>query len=558
MKLEDRERIEGTDITIGRRVYYSDGARTVSPRWAAEYRDPTGKQIGVNLKCTSKLQARKKALALHAKLEDGQTHVADGRLGLEELVDVYFAHIKAKGVARKTEWKYRADLDKFKTFCQEQQITLAIRFGREAFYRYREWLVKQDYKPKTVYAALTVCKQVFKWGHAEGRLREYRLAGTKLAEAKADPQPCFTTEQVEALINATSGVEQAVIATLAYAGLRIGEAEQMLWRDVRLGENGAGMFHVRLGGSNGTTKDKDARFVPVHPRIRPLIAALPRSGDHVFPEIRERQLLKRVKELCGTLKFHGADKFKLHSFRHHFASLCANHQVAYRKALAWLGHSDSSILQLYYHLTDSDSQAAMEALAGDGFRTVEVKLDGNTAGNRTIEGNLRANGESTTETPAQNNAECNLTRGIALDHPGSSGAQHAAMPRLTAFRSARRLSARRGRAGALFAPARIFHRRSQGRQAGLKGARCARNSPKVRAAVSARRSRSLESRPAAEARGERSAAGRSTAPRSPGSGSAAPGRSPRPRGRRARFEAALTPSRTARVARAPRPCRRAG
>jgi integrase len=403
MKLEERERIEGTDITIGRRVYYAGGKAIVSPRWAAEYRDPTGKQVGVNLKCTSKTEARKKALALHAKLEDGQTHVADGRLGLEEIVDVYFSHTKAKGVARKTEWKYRADLDKLKTFCKEQQITLAIRFGRESFYRYREWLVKQEYKPKTVYAALTVCKQVFKWGHGEGRLREYRLAGTKLAEAKADPQPCFTTEQVEALINATSGVEQAVIAALAYAGLRIGEAEQMLWRNIRLDENGVGMFHVRLGGSNGTTKDKDARFVPVHPRIRPLIAGLSRSGDHVFPDIHERQLLKRVKELCGTLKFAGADKFKLHSFRHHFASLCANHQVAYRKALAWLGHSDSSILQLYYHLTDSDSQAAMEALAGDGFRAVELKPEAKANGEKVpAEGNLRAIGESKIETPAQN------------------------------------------------------------------------------------------------------------------------------------------------------------
>jgi hypothetical protein len=227
MKLEERERIEGTDITIGRRVYYKDGATVISPRWAAEYREGTGKQVCVNLATGSKTAARRKALALHAKLEDGQPHVADARLGLEEIVDAYFAFAKAKGVAKKTEWKYRADLDKLKTFCKEQQITLAMRFGREAFYRYRESLVKQEYEPKTVYAALTVCKQVFKWGHAEGRLKEYRLINTKLAEAKAKPQPCFTIQQVEQLINATRGVEQAVIATLAYAGLRIGEVEQM-------------------------------------------------------------------------------------------------------------------------------------------------------------------------------------------------------------------------------------------------------------------------------------------------------------------------------------------
>ena len=128
MKLEERERIEGTDITIGRRVYYKDGATVISPRWAAEYREGTGKQVCVNLATGSKTAARRKALALHAKLEDGQPHVADARLGLEEIVDAYFAFAKAKGVAKKTEWKYRADLDKLKTFCKEQQITLAMRF----------------------------------------------------------------------------------------------------------------------------------------------------------------------------------------------------------------------------------------------------------------------------------------------------------------------------------------------------------------------------------------------------------------------------------------------
>ncbi len=405
MKLEERERIEGTAITIGRRVYYDGGVARLSPRWAAEYRDATGKQVCVNLGTRSKSEALRNALALHAKVEDGQPHVADARLGLEEVVDAYFSFVKAKGVAKKTEWKYRADLNKLKEFCKEQQIVLAMRFGREAFYRYREWLVNQKYEPKTVYAALTVCKQVFKWGHAEGRLKEYRLINTKLAEAKAKPQPCFTTEQVEQIINATVGVEQAVIATLAYAGLRIGEAEQMLWQDVRFGENGSGMFHVRLGGSNGTTKDKDARFVPIHPRIRPLIAALPKAGSNVFPEIRERQLLQRVKELCLSLKFAGAEKFKLHSFRHHFASLCANHAVAYRKALSWLGHSDSSILALYYHLSDSDSQAAMTALAGDGFRAPEMKPDV-----LPVEGNLRATGQSTIEKTLQVEAEQYVTK----------------------------------------------------------------------------------------------------------------------------------------------------
>jgi hypothetical protein len=139
--------------------------------------------------------------------------------------------------------------------------------------------------------------------------------------------------------------------------------------------------------------------VPIHPTVRPLIRGLPHAGGLVFPGIRERPMLKRVKELCGDLKFPNAAVFKLHSFRHHFASLCANHAVAYRKALAWMGHSDSSILQLYYHLTDSDSQDAMNALAGTQPKA-EMKPE-IVAG----EGNLRARGESTIENELQNDSE---------------------------------------------------------------------------------------------------------------------------------------------------------
>jgi integrase len=58
-----------------------------------------------------------------------------------------------------------------------------------------------------------------------------------------------------------------------------------------------------------------------------------------------------------------AGNFKLYSFRHHFASMCANPHVAYRKALAWLGHSSSDMLELYSHLYDEESEEAMRVLA---------------------------------------------------------------------------------------------------------------------------------------------------------------------------------------------------
>jgi hypothetical protein len=99
--------------------------------------------------------------------------------------------------------------------------------------------------------------------------------------------------------------------------------------------------------------------------------------------------------------------------RHHFASLCANHNVAYRKALTWLGHSSSEILELYYHLHDADSQAAMRALAGDGeadpgdVQTDDTVISSDMSDDP-AEGTLRATRESTIEKSSEDEREKQL------------------------------------------------------------------------------------------------------------------------------------------------------
>jgi len=129
------------------------------------------------------------------------------------------------------------------------------------------------------------------------------------------------------------------------------------------------MIHICRGGSNGTTKDKDDRFVPIHPKIAELLTHK-KINDILLPDIRARELLKRLKVLCAECKYDNPTQYKLHSFRHHFASMCANHGVAYRKALAWLGHSNSEMLDLYYHLHDDDSQKTMMELAKSGISDI--------------------------------------------------------------------------------------------------------------------------------------------------------------------------------------------
>jgi len=396
MKLQERERVDGTQVTIGRRVYYKNRKQKISRRYAAEYRDPDGRQTCRNLGTTSRAKARRMAIEIQQELESGVLHIPEANLHITDLIKAYYHSVQTKGRAKKTEWKYRADLDKLKAFCARADIKLARRFSENHLYRYRQWLAKQGYADKTVEAAVDLAKQMFKWAWRQKLIKEYRLTGVSFPKAKARPQPCFTSRQVDKLIEAGEGEEKLAFALMGYAGLRIGEVEQLCWQDVMAKDGQFTMVHVRRGGFNDTTKDKDECFVPVHPIVADLLRAAKKNPGLIFKSITERRLLQRLKRMCDECEFENPSQFKLHSFRHHFASLCANHHVAHRKALAWLGHSSSEMLDLYYHLHDEDSQQAMMELAKSG-----VGASSDNVGASPFEGNLRATGQSKIEKTLQ-------------------------------------------------------------------------------------------------------------------------------------------------------------
>jgi hypothetical protein len=53
---------------------------------------------------------------------------------------------------------------------------------------------------------------------------------------------------------------------------------------------------------------------------------------------------------------------RLRSFRHYFASYCANDGRPERMVMEWLGHADSEMVRHYYHLHDEEAQRQMRRL----------------------------------------------------------------------------------------------------------------------------------------------------------------------------------------------------
>ena len=396
MKMLNRERVDGTDITIGQRVYGNLGKDRISKKYSAEFRDLDGKQRCQSLGTTNRSQARRKAIEIQQQIERGLENEKPSNITIDELTKNYLEIVKAKGVAPKTVAKYRTNLDKLKDYCYQKKIRFARQFSENDLYLYRQYLVDKIYADKTIEGAIVLAKQIFKWSWRQGILQNYRLEAATFPKAKAKPQPCFTSKQVHMLIDQAIGTEKTAFALMAYAGLRIGEVEQLCWQDVIVKDNLYAMIHVRRGGSNGTTKDKDDRFVPVHPIISDLLGRPKKRTGRIFNTITERRLLKRIKQLCKICEFDNPNQYKLHTFRHHFASMCANHGVAHRKVLAWLGHSSSEMLDLYYHLHDEDSQRTMQALAAS-----DKKMNSSNGEKYFVEGNLRATGRSKTEKTLQ-------------------------------------------------------------------------------------------------------------------------------------------------------------
>ena len=128
------------------------------------------------------------------------------------------------------------------------------------------------------------------------------------------------------------------------------------------------------------------RAFPVHPDLRAVIDRLPRTDAYVFhgprggrikPDTIRNVLVREVlKPMKAKFPKRGDEKSfedgRVHSFRHYFCSTCANSGVPERMVMEWLGHQDSEMVRIYYHLHDEEARrrmAALDFLGGAGGRS---------------------------------------------------------------------------------------------------------------------------------------------------------------------------------------------
>ena len=141
------------------------------------------------------------------------------------------------------------------------------------------------------------------------------------------------------------------------------------------------------------TKTRSSRKVPIHPRLRAVLAALPNygrpwlfttgaskrypAGDH---HLNVKRLNEQFTRLVARLGMPAGrpQGFVAHSLRHFFETFTVNTGIPQRAIDAWVGHNAyKSMAAVYYTLGDVESQAFMARVPfGTVGRSIESTMEG--------------------------------------------------------------------------------------------------------------------------------------------------------------------------------------
>ncbi len=326
----------------------------------------------------NKKVAMKKAIEIDHQLSNGtydssqrETQRSKTTMKTREAIKKFLNFLRTEGRRHKTVRRYDGILDTFATFAEGQGVFDLDRIDMTLIDEYRAHRAK-SLKPKSMHNEASLIKSFLAWCKERDYIEKNPLEKRKFTPPKPDEKHAPAMPQVNKILAHASELRFAQYALLAFCGARSGEEQHLRIEDVALDGN---WIHIR-SRPGFETKSGEERKVPIHPRLRRILEALPRrrsgwfftalpskrypKGDH---HISTRRLNEDFKKLLKKLEMPvGRDGgFTIHSLRRFFRTRAVNSGVPERVVDIWLGHRDrKSMGSVYYDLSDEESQKFME------------------------------------------------------------------------------------------------------------------------------------------------------------------------------------------------------
>jgi integrase len=367
-------------------VYYADG-RSGNPHNAGRHSLGTrDRQEALDrLRRLDLVQAVRFGLAKEDVLQDSTSSLLTLDDGRNRYLQFVSRPSVQGGEAPRSFKRFRAVLHKFVKFAESKGILHWQQVNKDVLRQYGAWLEDNDYHDKTQYTELTVLKQLVKWLVAEQLLPATNLIAMKLSKPQGTTTYCYSPEQVQAILDfCRRHTDLAwladLIVALATTGLRIGEVADLRWSDVDLER---GILQL-TDSSRSTRKSKRTetrstkshrnRHLPIHGDLAAVLKRLehhpdgrifhgPKGGKTKPDTVRSIFKREVLPEVAQALPPNDCDEGvlngRLHSFRHYFCSVAADHGIPEQMLMAWLGHRDSDMVRHYSHLRQDEARKQM-------------------------------------------------------------------------------------------------------------------------------------------------------------------------------------------------------
>jgi site-specific recombinase XerD len=253
---------------------------------------------------------------------------------IDDLIKEFLNNLKAEGKSSATIRAYEFHLSRFAEFVKTNNLSLSNFNGKQAR-QFRNYLVNEDLKPRSINAIISALKSFFEWALLEGYVKGNPII-TRHLRVKEDRDKILFLKpnEVEALLSYLEKVPQHIrlaFLLMLYAGLRISEVVNLLKEDV-YEERGIVWVHVRNG------KGGKERHTPVLSRGlgKELLeyAKQFKEGERIFPVTKSA-----LEKWARIIKEH-VPGFRPHRLRHTFATRQLEKKIPIDILQEYLGHAN--------------------------------------------------------------------------------------------------------------------------------------------------------------------------------------------------------------------------
>jgi len=343
--------------------------------WYANYQ-LEGKQYRPSLKTENKKLAIKKAADLERQLLAGTTPRKTVRIPISQVKEEFLTVNRGTS----TQSHYRTALNVFEKFLIDRKVTLVSQIDVPLVDDFKSALLtgkltSKKLGEKTVSFKLGTVRALVLFALRRKYMESNSLLGLKIKKVKTKRQPYWNWPEVLQILNLAKIDYQPLFGTLAFTGMRIGEALHLEWSDIDFINK---MIHIRCK-PGWKPKSGEDRIVPMLPQVAQALTQLDKSQSWVFarpetlmhrpctPATAAKNALRALREILQQLKLIG----RLHTFRHSFISHVLTKGTPEAIVRSWVGHVDPAIIRDYTHVADQISTAHLSQLFGDASNGVE-------------------------------------------------------------------------------------------------------------------------------------------------------------------------------------------